>query len=110
MAVGRKHVARAALATGSEDVDETGLTNFPMLCPCCRRPFIVDSAITSSDMTHSEQGERDASSSVMGSSDSSHEGDEVENPTAAAANDDNIQSPIPISRVENVAEVAVNQV
>ena len=119
VAVGRKHVARAVFHGNleEEDVDKTVLTNFPMLCPCCRRPFIlVDSTLeasaTSSETTNSEQAERDASASEMSSNGSSHDGGEVTIPTAAAAADNgNTQLPSPTgTRGDAVAEVAINQV
>ena len=120
VAVGRKHVARAVFHGNleEEDVDKTVLTNFPMLCPCCRRPFILvdsttlEASATSSETTNSEQAERDASASEMSSNGSSHDGGEVTIPTAAAAADNgNTQLPSPTgTRGDAVAEVAINQV
>lgn len=71
----------------------------------------MEASATSSEMTHSEQGERDASSSEMSSNDSSHDGGEVAIPTAAAADDDdNTQLPCSTTREDAVAKEVINQV
>ena len=52
-------------------LEEAVITNFPMQCPCCRRPFILgqedhEPTATNSEMTNSELGDEVSGSSVDG--------------------------------------------